>query len=137
MSQEIQIEQRKSQPTVMIVEDDMHIGAFLVEAITGETPYHALLVANGIEALEAVRHLKPGLMILDYHLPGIDGLELYDRVHSMPEMREIPAIMMSARLPQRELEQRDIVGINKPFDLDDFLQQVKNLLEQGSDLQTL
>jgi CheY-like chemotaxis protein len=129
MSKEIEKEERDSLHTVMIVEDDVHIGAFLVEAITGETPYHALLVVNGIEALETVKHLRPSLMILDYHLPGIDGLELYDRVHAMPEMRETPAIMMSARLPQRELEQRAIVGINKPFDLDDFLQQVKNLLE--------
>lgn len=115
--------------TIMIVEDDAHIGAFLVEAIAGETPYHALLVASGPEALEALQHLKPNLLILDYHLPGIDGLELYDRVHSMPEMRSVPAIMMSARLPQRELEKRSIVGINKPFDLDDFLQRVKNLLD--------
>ena len=129
MSRETATEERDSLHTVMIVEDDVHIGAFLVEAITGETPYHALLVVNGIEALETVKHLKPSLMILDYHLPGIDGLELYDRVHAMPEMQQIPAIMMSARLPQRELEQREIVGINKPFDLDDFLQQVKNLLE--------
>lgn len=129
MSKEAEAEEQDSLHTVMIVEDDIHIGAFLVEAITGETPYHALLVANGAEALETLKHLKPHLMILDYHLPGIDGLELYDRVHAMPEMQQIPAIMMSARLPQRELEQREIVGINKPFDLDDFLQQVKNLLE--------
>lgn len=129
MSKEIATTERDLLHTVMIVEDDVHIGAFLVEAITGETPYHALLVANGIEALETVKHLRPSLLILDYHLPGIDGIELYDRVHAMPEMQQIPAIMMSARLPQRELEQREIVGINKPFDLDDFLQQVKDLLE--------
>jgi CheY-like chemotaxis protein len=129
MSKETETTERESLHTVMIVEDDVHIGAFLVEAITGETPYHALLVANGIEALETIKHLKPSLIILDYHLPGIDGLELYDCVHAMPEMQQIPAIMMSARLPQRELEQREIVGINKPFDLDDFLEQVKNLLE--------
>ncbi len=129
MSKENVTEARDALHTVMIVEDDAHIGAFLVEAITGETPYHALLVANGIEALETIKHLRPSLMILDYHLPGIDGLELYDRVHAMTEMHEVPAIMMSARLPQRELERREIVGINKPFDLDDFLQQVKNLLE--------
>jgi CheY-like chemotaxis protein len=129
MSKETETTEREALHTVMIVEDDVHIGAFLVEAITGETPYHALLVANGIEALETIKHLKPSLMILDYHLPGIDGLELYDRVHSMDEMQNIPAIMMSARLPQKELERRAIVGINKPFDLDDFLQQVKDLLE--------
>jgi CheY-like chemotaxis protein len=120
---------RDSLHTVMIVEDDVHIGAFLLEAITEETPYHALLVANGAEALDTLQHLRPGLLILDYHLPGIDGLELYDRIHAMPEMEHVPAIMMSARLPHHELERRTIVGIHKPFDLDDFLQTIKNLLE--------
>lgn len=122
-------EERSPLQTVMIVEDDVHIGAFLVEAITQETPYHALLAANGNEALETLKNLKPSLLILDYHLPGINGLDLYDQIHAMPELGHIPAIMMSARLPRRELEQRTIVGINKPFELDDFLQMVKNLLE--------
>lgn len=115
--------------TVMIVEDDVHIGAFLVEAITQETPYYAMLVANGTEALRTVQNLKPSLLILDYHLPGINGLDLYDQIHSMPELMEVPAIMMSARLPRNELEQRTILGIHKPFELDDFLQAVKDLLE--------
>lgn len=114
--------------TVMIVEDDVDIGTFLVEAITQETPYYALLLADGNEALTKLRNLKPNLLILDYHLPGISGLELYDQIHAMPDFQQIPAIMMSARLPRRELELRAIVGINKPFELDDFLQMVKNLL---------
>src|SRR5215469_17080729 len=115
--------------TVMIIEDDMHIGAFLVEAITQETPYHATLVGNGAEALKTLEDLKPSLLILDYHLPGINGLDLYDQIHVMPEMTQVPAIMMSATLPRRELEQRTIVGIRKPFELDDFLQTVTDLLE--------
>jgi CheY-like chemotaxis protein len=114
--------------TILIVEDDTSIGTFLLEAIAGETPYHALLVASGPEALAALQLLTPHLLILDYHLPGIDGLRLYDLVHAMPGMRQIPAIMMSARLPQQELENRCIVGMNKPFELDDFLQRVKNIL---------
>src|SRR5260370_19794973 len=122
-------EERNALPTVMIVEDDVHIGAFLVEAITQETPYYALLLTNGDEALAKLKNLKPSLLILDYHLPGINGLELYHQIHAMPDLKQIPAIMMSARLPRRELEQRTIVGINKPFELDDFLLTVKNLLE--------
>jgi CheY-like chemotaxis protein len=115
--------------TVMIVEDDVHIGAFLVEVITQETPYHALLIGNGNDALAAVNNLKPSLFILDYHLPGMNGLELYDHIHDLPDMLQVPAIMMSARLPRQELEERSIVGINKPFELDDFLQTVRKLLD--------
>lgn len=122
--------EKESDPlqTVMIVEDDVHIGAFLVEALTQETPYHAMLVANGTEALETIKNLKPSLLILDYHLPGINGMDLYDKIHAMPDLVKVPAIMMSARLPLNELERRAIVGIHKPFELDDFLQAVKDLL---------
>ena len=120
---------RNSLQTVMIIEDDVHIGTFLVEAITQETPYHAMLVGNGTDALKTVENLKPSLLILDYHLPGINGLDLYDQIHLMPEMMNVPAIMMSASLPRRELEQRTIIGIRKPFELDDFLQTVTDLLE--------
>jgi CheY-like chemotaxis protein len=120
--------EQDSPQTVMIVEDDAHIGAFLVEAIMQETPYHVMLVANGVEALETLKYLRPSLLILDYHLPGINGLDLYDQIRTMPELIKVPAIMMSARLPRHELEQRTIVGIHKPFELDDFLQTVKKLL---------
>ncbi len=115
--------------TVMIVEDDAHIGAFLVEAITQETSYHAILVPNGVEALNAVKNVKPNLLILDYHLPGINGLDLYDQIHAMPDLVEVPALMMSARLPRQELERRSITGIHKPFDLDDFLRTIRMFLE--------
>jgi CheY-like chemotaxis protein len=121
--------EKNSQRTVMIVEDDVHIGALLVEAITQETPYQAMLLADGHEALAKIQYLTPNLLILDYHLPGMNGLELYDQIHAIPVLQAVPAIMMSARLPLRELKQRTIVGIHKPFDLDDFLQTVKDLLE--------
>jgi len=114
--------------TILIVEDDTSIGTFLLEAISEETPYHALLVASGSQALDALQMLTPHLLILDYHLPGIDGLQLYDLVHAMPGMRQIPAILMSARLPQRELQKRSIVGMHKPFELDDFLQHILDML---------
>lgn len=115
--------------TVVIVEDDVDIGALLVEAITQETPYYALLLTSGNEALVKMQTLKPSLLILDYHLPGINGLELYDKIHAMPGLERVPAMMMSARLPRRELEVRGIIGMNKPFELDDFLQTVKDLLQ--------
>jgi len=114
--------------TVLVVEDDAHIGAFLIEAITQETPHHAILVPTGAEALQVVQQVKPELLILDFHLPGMNGLELYDHIHAIPGLQQVPAIMMSARLPRAELEKRAIIGINKPFELDDFLQTVHDLL---------
>lgn len=114
--------------TILLVEDDANIGEVLVQAIAQETPYMAILVADGFEALSTVQGIKPNLFILDYQLPRMNGIELYDRLHAQEELAQIPAIMMSARLPQQELEKRHIIGMNKPIDLDDFLEAIDDLL---------
>jgi DNA-binding response OmpR family regulator len=114
--------------TVLVVEDDTGIGTFLIQAIQQETHYQAMLVTDGFQALKVVANIKPGLFILDYQLPRMNGIELYDRLHAIPDMEQIPAIIVSARLPRHEIEKRKIIGISKPLELDDFLQTIEHLL---------
>lgn len=114
--------------TVLVVEDDTGIGTFLIQAIQQETHYQAMLVTDGFQALKVVATIKPGLFILDYQLPRMNGIELYDRLHAISGMEEIPAIIVSARLPRHEIEKRKIIGISKPLELDDFLQTIEHLL---------
>lgn len=112
--------------TILLVEDDESIGEVLVQAILQETSFMALLVSNGFEALRAVQAIRPHLFILDYQLPRMNGIELYDQLHTIPELANVPAIMISARLPRHELVRRDILGMNKPLDLDEFLQAIED-----------
>ncbi len=121
--------ERTSVKTVLVVEDDVNIGEVLVQAITQETPFLALLVSDGFEALRVVKGVKPNLFILDYQLPRMDGIELYDHLHAIEDLKHIPAIMTSARLPRKELAARKIVGMNKPIDLDEFLQTIEDLIK--------
>ena len=110
------------------MEDDAHIGEFLERALLEETPYKPLVVSDGFEALKVTREVKPDLFVLDYHLPGMDGIELYDQLHAMKAFRDTPAIIMSARLPRHELEKRSLVGLRKPLELSELLQMVQALL---------
>jgi DNA-binding response OmpR family regulator len=112
----------------LIVEDDEEIGYFLSLAVTQETPYQAILVPDGMQALYATKYIHPSLLIIDYWLPGMNGIELFDRIHSFKELEDTPALIISASLPKKELEHRDLVGIEKPIELDTFLQTVQNLL---------
>jgi CheY-like chemotaxis protein len=113
---------------ILLVEDDPNIGEVLAQAITQETPYLATLVSDGFQALNTVQGIKPNLFILDYHLPRMNGIELYDRLHALNGLLQVPALMISARLPEQELAQRNIRGMNKPLDLDDFLQTIEDLI---------
>ena len=115
--------------TVLVVEDDTGIGNFLVQAISQETTHHALLVTDAFQALKTVASLKPSLFILDYQLPKMNGIELYDQLHATKGLEEIPAIVISARLPRYEIEKRKILAMSKPLELDDFLNTIERLLD--------
>jgi CheY-like chemotaxis protein len=117
---------------ILIVEDEETICDFIVRLLEQETPYKPLSAPNAIQALELVDVIKPDLFMLDYQLPGIDGLELFDRLHVMKGLEAVPALMFSANaLSQKALRERHIPFLLKPFDLDDLLQIVERLLIQS------
>ena len=115
-------------PVILVIEDDDSIGTFLVEALSQETPYKAILVTDGLQALQLVHNVKPSLVITDYRLPHINGLELYDMLQSLQLLKNTPTIIMSAHLPVQEVRKRNLIGLNKPFELDDLLNTVERLL---------
>ncbi len=123
-------ESQAASKTILLVEDDLSIGSFLVEAITQETPYRAIVATDSHTALKLVRHFKPDLFILDYGLPGMNGLELYDRLHINKELAVLPAILITANrhLPQHLIQQRHLIAFLKPFDLDTLLATIETLL---------
>jgi DNA-binding response OmpR family regulator len=113
--------------TILVVEDDEDIGSFLVQAISQETAHYALLVSDGFQALKTIHELKPNLLIIDYQLPHMNGIELYDRLSAVKDL-EAPTIMMSARLPTHEIAKRKIVAMKKPFELQELLNSIEKLL---------
>lgn len=113
---------------ILMVEDDVDIGALLELTIVQETLHQPLLVTSGFQALQLIHDVTPDLLLLDYQLPGMNGIELYDRLHASKGLEEIPAIMVSARLPRQELTKRSIVGMSKPLDLDELLETIEQLV---------
>ena len=121
--------QRLQNTIIMIVEDDADIGHFLQQLIEEETPYNTVVIGDGLTALEKASHIQPCLLLLDYRLPGINGLELYDRLCGKDDIQHVPpAIMMSATLPVQELEQRGIYQLRKPMDVGGVLRMITHAL---------
>lgn len=116
--------------SIFIVEDDTAIGEFLVQAISQETSYHALLAPDGFAALKMLKDLKPDLFILDYQLPGMNGIELYDQLQADKNFKDIPAILMTAssRTLRNDIGKRDITLLGKPVELDRLLETIEKLL---------
>ena len=118
--------------TVFIVEDDEAIGDLLVQAIEQETSYHAVLASDGFQALKMLRTVKPDLILLDYSLPGMNGLELYDTIHTVKALKHLPVLIVSAETAriQKEIKARQLPQLQKPFDLANLLQAIERLFSQ-------
>jgi DNA-binding response OmpR family regulator len=120
--------EKKPLKTILLVEDDPIISELLTQMITQETPYRVYSAPDAFEALDLVKNIKPQLMILDYWLPFMQGIELYDRLHNTEGLEEVPAIMLSVNAPVREINQRHMMYIKKPFDMSKFLDAIHRLI---------
>ena len=114
--------------TILLVEDDATIADLLIQLITQETHYQVFAVPDGPQALDLVRNIKPQLLILDYWLPTIHGIELYDRLHNTEGLEQVPTIMLSVNAPLREINKRQIIYMRKPFDMFKLLDAIDKLL---------
>ena len=114
--------------SILIVEDDENVGEFLQQAIDEFTPYQTTVVHDGFNALERARQIQPCLLLLDYKLPGLNGLEIYDRLQSMKETRDVPTIMMSSSLSVEELQQRGIYQLREPMDIGNVIRMITHAL---------
>jgi DNA-binding NtrC family response regulator len=121
--------------TILIVEDNEDIGGFLQQLIEEETPYNTALIPNSQQALEKAPQVHPCLLLLDYRLAGLNGIELYDRLQQKEEISGVPAIMMSATLPAAELQRRGIHQLRKPMDIGGVIRMITHALATSEEQQ--
>lgn len=119
--------------TILIVDDDRTVGEMLKQAITEHTIHRAVWIAEGDLVLETARRLHPSLILLDFIMPFMDGLELYDHLQRIDTMRNVPVILISGSptLPFAKLRERGIYVLKKPFQLSDLLDTVAQLMPGG------
>ena len=120
---------------VLIVEDEKDIRE-LIEYNLRKQGFRTESAPDGVQALKKIHELKPGLVILDLMLPGVDGMELCRMIRSDPDntVRELPVIMLTAR--SEEIDK--VVGlelgaddyITKPFSTRELMARVKSVLRR-------
>lgn len=119
--------------TILVVEDELEVAELLKVFLCDELNCRVLVAGSADEALRLLREISVHLILLDIVLPTTDGLQLYDRLQSTEATRGIPVLLMTASAhhcgQHAELEARGLTNyVLKPFDLDDFLERVRDLL---------
>ena len=104
-----------------------------MDLIAQETPYLTQVAIDAAQAIEIAHHMTPDLLVLNDRLPGkLNGIELYDYLHQIPGLAHIPAMIVSATLPEEDITARKIIGVHKPFELDDLLAQIDTLFASSN-----
>ena len=114
--------------TILVMLNDLNTCELLSQAISQQSSYKVLFVKDEHWAFEVLKVVKPSLFVLIDQLAKANGLKLYDRLRAKIELELVPSIIVSANLPQKELAKRKIVGVREPFDLDDLVEQMKQLV---------
>ena len=114
--------------TILLIEDHPVFSKIFARIIAEYTAHRVVRLSDGLEIMQAMQEHKPDLLILDYDLPGLNGIEIYDLVHNTAGWENIPAIMVSASLPVHEIRRRKIPGLHKPCSSNDLLRAIEQAL---------
>ena len=122
------IAEATEQKTILLIEDNYIFSIIITKTITDYTPYRVIHLAEGSQMMRVIGENKPHLLLLDYDLPGMNGIELYDLVQSTQGQEHIPAIMVSANPPLDEMAKRHLPGLRKPFGTLELINAIEEAL---------
>jgi len=118
---------------VLVVDDEIHI-VHVVAIKLRNNGYEVITANDGAEALELARLEKPDMVVTDYQMPVMSGLELVKELREDDQTKDIPAILLTARSfaitkdQQKELEIS--ACLSKPFSPKELLGYIEDILYQ-------
>ncbi|MFP4440525.1 MAG: ATP-binding protein [Chloroflexaceae bacterium] len=121
-------------PTLLLVEDHGEMATVLQEYLTSRG-YHVSVARTGREALAQMQAVSPALILMDVHLPEMDGLEVIQRLRANPEWTNLPIIALTALAMPGDQERCLSAGANdyisKPVRLETLRQIIAEYLGTG------
>lgn len=113
--------------TILHIEDNLDNRVLVRRLLTSEN-YHVVEATNAFEAVECLRRYAPDLILMDINLPEVDGYTLTSKLKTIPGVKNVPIIAITANVLRGDREKTLLAGcdgyIEKPIDVEDFLVQV-------------
>ena len=120
---------------IYCVEDERNIRELLIYTLE-TTGFKAMGFGNGNELMKALKEEIPELILLDIMLPGDDGYTILEQLKSMPSVKDVPVIMVTAKEAEfdkvKGLEGGADDYITKPFGMMEFVARVKAVLRRSA-----
>jgi chemotaxis protein histidine kinase CheA/CheY-like chemotaxis protein len=116
-----------TQPFCLVVDDSVSVRRAM-ESFVSDLGFDVVGARDGIEALAALERRKPALIIADFEMPRMNGIELTRNVRGNERIKEVPIIMITSRSSEKHRNLALEVGVNhymtKPYTEDDLAEQI-------------
>jgi CheY-like chemotaxis protein len=122
--------QRPERFTILVIDDDELVREMVVELLEAEG-HRVLSAASGEDGLATVRAVRPDLILVDHHMPGMTGHEVIQRLKADAATGRIPVVAMTSAGGE-DMHKLSLVGavafIPKPFDATEFCRLIADIL---------
>jgi CheY-like chemotaxis protein len=117
---------------VLIVDDEPGFTRLLKLNLHHTGRYTAEVVNDAAEAVQVAERFAPDIVLLDVMMPGLDGSEVADRLHAVPQFRNIPIIFLTAAVKKQEVAEREgicggIPFVAKPIEFQEVLRHMEKV----------
>jgi len=124
---------------ILLIEDNPDHVELILKALRDNNVLNEVqVVASGEEAIdflyqrgEYANAARPGMILLDIKLPGMDGIEFLSRIKADPNLKPIPVVMLTTSAGEKEIVESYNCGANsyivKPVDFEQFAKVIKEL----------
>lgn len=124
---------------VMVIEDEEALGLMLKYNLEKEG-YEVLVQSRGSKAIADVEKNVPSVILLDWMLPEMSGVEICKLIRSKPDIKNIPIIMLTAKGEEEDKVKGLSAGaddyVTKPFSIPELMARVKTQLRRAPEPQT-
>lgn len=118
---------------VLVADDELHI-IHVVAIKLRNNGYEVISAGNGAEAYELACREKPDIVVTDYQMPLMTGIELIEKMRGEDGTRSIPVILLTARSFAITPEMQENLGVSsclsKPFSPKELLKTIQDILYQ-------
>ncbi len=125
----------QAKPLVLVVEDELPLVTMLRYNLERQG-FRVEEAGDGQEALDRIGEVQPDLVLLDWMLPGVSGLEVCRQLRRRSATRDLPVIMVTARSEEQDSVRGLDTGaddyITKPFNMDALLARMRALLRRAN-----
>ena len=116
---------------VLVVDDEVHI-LHVVAIKLRNNGFDVVTAQNGSDALEIIKEQSPDMIVTDYKMPGMTGLEMIQKIRESHLVKAVPVVMLTARgfaVDPEQLDEYDIAEfLSKPFSPKELLRIVEDVL---------